>query len=170
MVNRRRDLLRGRQRKLFLAPLAALLCVALAGCNWELNVYRTLAEAQIGYQKYFTVVVQLHDAGAITDAGYERAKDITDRIATLGRSTTALLISYRNVKDAATKSKIDAAIAEIPALVADLVAISGAVGPPAPPSNTGGNGGPLGGAELEVRSRRLLECLSQKLAAVEALR
>lgn len=150
--------------KLALTALVLLLFISLAACNWELNVYRVLATTQAGYETYFRSVVELHDAGLVTDASYARAKGISERIYALGKNTTALMVSYQQIKTAEGKAKISAAVLELPRLVAELAGIASAFG------KTSGVVPPAALViEFENHTRPKLERMEADLALVEAL-
>ena len=106
--------------KAFLALAVALLIFTAAACNWELNAYRALATAQVSYEQYWKTVVALHEQGVADAAYYAKAEDVAKRIFNLGQSTTTLIVEYKKLRDPAIKARIDAAILELPILLAAL--------------------------------------------------
>jgi len=118
---------RGGRRGLALLLVVPLLLTAGCPGGWELGVYRTLAVTQVNYEKVYAAVVELHLNGQITVSQYEQAKLTANRIYALGKGTTAMMVSYRTIKDDASKRRIDSAIAELPKLVAELLNLIEAV-------------------------------------------
>jgi len=144
--------------------LALLLVVPLllTACNWELGVYRTLAITQVNYEKFYAAAVELHLRGQSTVAQYEQAKLTGNRIYNLGKSCTAMMVSYRTIKDDATKRRIDSAIAELPKLVAELLRLIEAIrGRPAAAPAT---------EEEQWQLQRMLIRVGEELDALDELR
>jgi len=114
--------------KAFLACAVALALLSSA-CpgGWELGVYRTLATVQVNYHNVYAAVVELHLRGQIPEERYAQAQLIANRIYTLGQTSTAMMVSYRTIKDDVTKRRIDSVTAELPKLVAELLALVDAI-------------------------------------------
>jgi hypothetical protein len=148
----------GKRAGLALVALALCCALTLTACNWELTVYRVLAVAQTEYDSYWRAVATLHEQGAVPDADYVRAKAIADRIYTLGKNTTALMVSYKKITDPAVKDKINAAIAELPGLTAALLALVTSFGGTAHPQ-----------PQLVEGARPYLVHIERDLADVEVL-
>lgn len=121
--------LRGRKAGLALVSVLLVFCIIAQGCGWELATYRTLNEAQVGYEGYYGEVVKMHEQGQVSDALYAKAKDVAQRIYDLGQGASQMMVAYEQIKDPAIKSKIDAAIAELPGLISTLVQIRNGVSP-----------------------------------------
>jgi len=119
-------LLRVKRAGVFVA-LALLITMTTACPNWELAAYRSFAVAQVNYEKGFAAIVELHERGLVSDADYARGKQIADRIYRLGKNGTALLVRYAELKDAATKRDIQAAVVQLPGLTLELAAFLDAV-------------------------------------------
>ena len=142
---------------------AALLIfsLALAACNWERNAYRTLATAQITYDKAYSTIAELCARGQASTEYCAGARGIAQRIYDLGKSTTTLLVFYQQTKDADVKQKILAAVAELPGLLAELERFARGVKP---------GGDDAAAATFLDESAPLLEKIDAHLKVLEAAR
>jgi hypothetical protein len=161
----------GARAVLFL--FAVLLFIFQTACNWELTAYRIIAEAQVGYDTYWRTIVELHAQGAGSEAYYAQAEAVATRLFNLGKSATQLMVEYKKIGDPATKAKINAAIRELPTLVASLVQFAEGLRPrPAKPAGKLGAPYPhdaVSVAKFERRTLPKLQRIDADLGEIEAL-
>ncbi len=146
--------------------LACSIAVMGFACNWELDVYRTLAEAQVGYDTYWRTIVTLHEQHVGSEQYYAQAEAIATRLYNVGKSTTALMVEYKKLGDPAVKAKIDAAVRDLLTLVASLVQLAEGLG--VKPS--GGTVSPTAMAQFEERTSPKLQRIDADLGEIESLR
>jgi hypothetical protein len=152
-----------------LAAVVVLTLLVTVACNWELNVYRVLSEAQVGYDSYFRAAVELHEKHVMDDATYAKAKDVAQRIYDLGHSGTAMMVTYQKLKAPELRAKIDAAVAELPALIAELFQLVEAF-KPKPAAATPDDDYLVREMAFRVEHDRLLSQIDNDLTTIETLR